>query len=224
MAEKRALFETAEDINLKLSQCVILKKDTPIYVKQYAGGNNLNNFRIFYTELPLFKRMRDWEEMFVSDSALDWKNLGTRLGYMNAGRHGNQREALFIQRTPARKTHQGLHNQNTKISPWTFDERWGFNGGNSLLDHHIKEDYFVDMMNGQYPSIQDCLKVFREFPKTASRAFHRFFAIRRPVVGPFYLQYKGQDVAWADDPEYRWKLGKEFDYLRETMEYNKIAV
>ncbi len=223
MAEKRQLFETAEDVNLKLSQCVILKNDQPIYVKQYCGGTNAENFEIYYTELPMFKRSRDYDTVRVKDPSLDWRSMSSRLGYMNAAR-ADQREALFVQRTPARKSFQGLHSSNTKVSPWSGDVSYGLEPGVSNLDYHIREDYFVEMMNGKYPTVKECIEHFKAFPKTLSRAFNKFFAIKRPSIGPFYLQYKQQDIAWSDDPTYKWKLGRNFEYLQETLEHNKIAV
>ncbi len=223
MAEARLLFETAEDVNQKLGNTVILQKGEPVYVKGVAEAvHNPKNLKIFVGDLPLFRTAKDFRKESLWDTSLDWKSISTKIGYCNASKH-DQKEALFIQRVPIRKSIQGLSGYNTKISHWSANPVFGNDVQSVSLDSLMRDDGFVEMFRNNYPDARTAGSCLIKDGTMISVAISRYFAIVSKQVGPFYLAYKGTEIGWSDDPTYRWKIGKTFEHLQETLEYNQIA-
>lgn len=219
---KEIMFETAEDVNTKLGGSVCLYKGEPIYVlHNYGSPHDPKNLKIEYVPLP-YKDSNTKLVCSVWDENLDYRSLSSRLGYLNATAYNNAYgEALYLSRTPIRKSCQGLSKSN--IIPVQFQEipEQALGKSHHYFESYIKDNSFIDTLHGKYPTINQISREFIAHTTWRSRAFDRQFSISRSRVGPFYLNYRGREIAWTDDL-YRFKLSKDFKYMEETLAHKSI--
>lgn len=221
------MFETAEDVQQKLGSTVILKKGHPIYVKGVASGGSTpkKDLMILYHELPLDGgRTSNWQECSVWDKELDWRGVSSLLGYCNLDYDKVYHDAINLKRMPIRKSVQGLSYQNTKVPRVRGMYDLGFEDRSVDFQRVvISKACFVDMILGKYPTLYEAVEILRKNKTFVGVAFNKNFAVIQKTLGPFYLEYKGKEVAWADDPLHKWRLGNDFSHLKETLEYSQIA-
>jgi hypothetical protein len=133
------------------------------------------------------------------------------LGMMN--RNGR---ALFLERSPERRTQQGLIRQMVECNPVTTDRS---RVGNNSLDSLVGPEFY-DCVKGNHPSAEECMEnMLDPNVENTSVACHRNFAIVRGPMDTFFLGYK-TDVVGIVPPTKRptVELGKKFAHLKEAVE------
>src|SRR3954466_7530757 len=107
------MFNTEQEINQKLQNCVIVYQDKPFYVHQAASSSAI--LGIFCNEALKTENLK---RVALKDKELDFQNIGERLGYVNLSKIGGKSfgESLYLMRQPVRRSHQGLHDSNMFVS------------------------------------------------------------------------------------------------------------
>lgn len=204
------MYDTVEEIQQKLVGCVLMYKARPVFV--VAGGLRAADpeakvFKLFISivntsDLPVMKTY----PVFLDDPDLDYRSLGSRLGYMNLTDYNGKpyNEAVYLMRQPKRSSQytQGLSKQNVYVI--------GCRGNGSpelpptgLLEFNEKiyakkSEELSRMLNGVYPSVAEVREMLSD-PTVISKAFSRIWAIQRDEVGPFNLLYKSIRVGYSED-------------------------
>jgi len=191
------VFDNARDANQYLNNTVCYWNGQPIYVERVDGDFMASGYL-----LPLTGRSVR-TQYDVRDPSFNCREY--RLGYMNSGRIG---QAVFLSRRPVRGISQGLCDNNISFI--------GANGRNREMSvtNAIREQGFVDMLIGQYPSRDEVLAKFED-PKVPSVALSPYVALKRHGVltNLHFLEYKGREISFSETPEFC--LPTEFEYLRE---------
>jgi hypothetical protein len=141
------------------------------------------------------------------------------LGMINKKEGEELVNCYFLERTPERRTHQGLTtasivNTKVELSSQKKKNSWGYRlyGGD-----------FVDCVTASHPSAAETLENMMD-PKNGNTAvaIHRNFAIIRGPLDTLFLGYKDEVVGFVPrsrSPEV--ELGTKFAHLRETLEETK---
>ena len=132
------------------------------------------------------------------------------LGMMN-----KDGRALFLERSPERRTQQGLIRQMVECT-LVSTERANRRGG---IDQLVGEEFY-DCVKGNHPSAEECMEnMLDPNVENVSVACHRNFAIVRGPMDTFFLGYK-TDVVGVVPPTKRptVELGKKFAHLKEAVE------
>lgn len=208
------MFDTEEDIQQKLACTVVLydKKPKMVHSASTKGGKP----GVMLTDLHGLNAV--WAP--ITDSLLDYKSLGGTLGYVNVVTD-DYSQAVYLTRMAVRKSIQGLSGANVSVPGLYPNYKTGAPGKNISWSLLLKNAAFENMVYGVYPKLSDMPGLFAGH--ATSVAFHRLFAAKLHRVGPFYLEYRGKDIAWSDTPD-AWNLSKNFFYLMETLEFNDIPV
>lgn len=214
------MYDTKEEFNQKLSGCVVLYKDKPVHIIEASGGQK--KIGLHFKDLRLNKidmapaDEKDW----------DFRTLGSRLGYTNVdlGKDSYQ-ESLYLTRVAVRQCSntQGLSYRNVKIPQLRGSVRLGLLRGplgwGSLMD----KPFFLDTLERKYPSLSAVSYNMRKNSRLCSQAFDPKFAVSRPDVGPFYLDYRGKNIGYSEDFD-KWKVSKDFRHLYETLEHIHLKI
>lgn len=214
------MFDTAEEANQKLRHSVVLLSKSPVFIQVAEGSKK--SVTLIFSELG----KKDIMKRCIWESDWNFRDLGSRLGYTNIDLgNGSYKEACYLSRMPVRQcsSTQGISQRNLYIPPLKGSSRLSLGPQQLVWQNVWNTGPFKDMFNGVYPDLPDIKKEFEKSPWLISKAFNKDFAIRRADVGPFYLQYKGRDVAHSDDL-HSWKVAKQFLYLRESLEYTNLKV
>lgn len=211
------MFETAEEMDLKVTNSVIGYGNEFIYVR---GANNMGK-KIRYVQLPLdatgvmanqIKGEVNWEH-----PALNYNVF--KLGYCNEERKGR---CMYLIRKPVRRMRQGLAADNV----YAYDPKYG----DYKVDftNLLYSKGFIDMLKGKYPTPEEALEILKEKVKNKKAngvkhvvAFHRHFAFSTSKLGLILVQYKGEDVAWGKSVK-DFNIPSQFMYLKEV--FNKVGV
>jgi hypothetical protein len=215
------MYETKEEFNQKLAGCIVLLNNTPVHILEAAGGTKA---KITLTCQNL--RAKTTDVVSASDPGWDFRSLGSRLGYTNVDfGEGSYRQAMYVTRMAIRQASrtQGLSQHNVKYDGLKADPNRNLQWYKPSWGQLYSQEYFLDTLERKYPSINDLRKVFEKDKTVTSKAFDPKFAISKPLIGPFYLEYRGKDIGYSDDM-FRWKIGDCYDYLRETLEHINIEV
>lgn len=128
---------------------------------------------------------------------------------------------LYLERQPTRKSEQGLTGSMVLGTALSINIRPGLNANptrSGPLDIWGKD--FLACVKGVYPTVQECLDNLRDpdVVNTAA-AFHRQFAFVRGPINSIYVSYKTETVGILQGEGLEaLALGREFAYLRETVE------
>lgn len=212
------MFDSAQDAKQKLESTVVLLDEVPIYVTNALDGDGPGKIRLRYASLPCEGRDFDDKQVEFSEERIDFRTLGSRLGYMNAISRSGHKQAIYTMRTPTRKTIQGLSRANLQFSH--FESTDQMPGNNCPWEDHFSKKHFSDMLKGEYPSMGSAYDRIEK--GWTAVAFNRHFALKHKTVGPIYLEYKGRDVAWTENLD-RFNLSPAFKHLGETLEFYGIA-
>lgn len=218
------MYDTRDEANQKLSGTIVLFKNNPVLIRESGGSNGSNGSKLTL----LFKYLRDGkaDEALIVDKGWEFRNLGPRIGYLNVDMgQGSYKEATYVTRMGVRASHntQGLSQKNLKFNSLKGSKRLGLSPQPITFANVSTQPYFLDMLEQKYPTVKDISTQFSKTSWLVSKAFDRQFAIRRDDVGPFYLQYRGKDVAHSEDFE-KWKVAPHYAYLQEQMEYSNLKV
>ena len=212
------MFDTAIDAAQKLKGTIILLNETPIWV---VGANDCGNLgktwvTLKYWTLPNMDKIPEVLECKLDEKHVDFRSLGSRLGYMNAIAPGGDTQAIFVSRMAKRQTVQGLNQTNISFNSFITEE----GKVEPLFHNFFKQPFFSDMLKGKYPSMKTATKLILDEAST-SVAFARWFAFKKKKVGPYYLEYKGKEIGWSPDLK-EINLSEAYTHLQETLEYYDI--
>jgi hypothetical protein len=191
------VFDNARDANQYLNNTVCYWNGQPIYIERVDGDFMASGYM-----LPLTGKTAQ-SRYDVRDPAFNCREY--RLGYMNSERLG---QAVFLSRRPVRGVSQGICDNNISFI--------GVNGrGREIsVGNSIRDQGFVDMLMGRYPSRDEVLTKFEDV-NVPSVALSSCVALKRHGVltNLHFLEYKGREISFSETPEFR--LPTEFEYLRE---------
>lgn len=211
------MFDSENEINQKLGNCIVLKDNRPLYV---IGANSSRAI------LGVFKDgTKEEARVNLNDPGLDFKNLGERLGYINLRSVGRRlvRETYYMMRQPIRRSIQGLHDNNIYISsPRNPESAIG-----SIQFHHVYQENGDELsctFRGQYSSLRDIERDFSKDSSLFSRAFSRDWAVERnKEIGPeFNLMYKMQKIGYSEDL-HNLRISPKFKMIERDLDKIKEA-
>jgi hypothetical protein len=219
------VYDTHEEATQKLGSTIVLFQGKPTYVIGGTGSKAKVSLKHYL--------VREDKEMSnpITDTNWEFRNLGSRLGYMNTrysmGKDNKEhyKEALFVSRVAVRASHatQGLSSRNLKYGQLKGSSTIGVPPQYIEWDTLRSLPSFCDTLEGIFPAFSDITKQFSTDALASSLAFHKNFAIRKHDIGPFYLEYKGKDVGYTEDFN-RWKFAEQYKYLQETLDDLKIQL
>lgn len=214
------MYDSAAEFNQKLSSCVVFKANRPVWIAEASGQGK----KILLT----FKDLRDQkmsQDLAFSDD-WDFRTLGSRLGYSNLdlGPESYQ-EALYLTRIAVRmcSNTQGLSQRNIKIPLFKGSSKLGLPRDGISWNSLHQSKAFLDTLERKYPSVEEVAKNMTKNKRLCSMAFDPKFAVSRPDVGPFYLDYRGKNIGYSEDFS-KWKIAPEYDHLHETLEHIQLKI
>lgn len=212
------MFDTLEECHQKLGGTIVLRDKKPFYVHSAVGPDRVQGWIV---------GTRDQGQVVVDVSALDFKSLGQKLGYLNATRYGQAiyNEATYLMKQAIRRSTQGLSEYNVYVSGFKGDDSPERPGTGQL---RFTSSFYTDnfegfqaMLDNKYPTVSEVRRMMED-RSIQSRAFHRWWAIERDPVGPFYFCYKNQRVGYTEDFS-RVVMQDRFRFLREDLRELKVA-
>lgn len=214
------MFDSGKDAFQKLGNTVILLNETPIYITGCEDGPK-DSVVLKYYKLPIEGAgTPELLSTTLDEKYVDFRSLGSRLGYINGVSPKGDKQAVFVSRMPKRLSVQGINSNNLM-----FQHFMDFTNNNKALSTDFKSLYktqgFSDMLKGAYPGRKQAAEKLLHDKSFTSLAFARWFAFVRKQVGPFYLEYKGKEVGWSSDLK-TVNLSKAYTHLQETLDYYDI--
>lgn len=214
------MYDTYQEAQQKLSRCIVLFHGETTYIRE-ASEHSTGRVRLHHR----FLRTNKDAANYIDEEGWDFRSLGKRLGYTNVqltlgyDPPREYKEAVYLRRVAVRQAHntQGLSEKNV---------RWNDLRGSYKLDLRPREfewasmidkPWFCDTLEEKYPTFDDVRDRFKSDKTLISLAFDKKFALRRHDIGPFYLEYRGQDIGYTDDFS-RWKIAEEYQYLTESLD------
>lgn len=183
----------------------------PMLVSQYGPqdprlGPALDKWMEEHKDAPVLRKM--------ANSPAFNKFRPFSLGMMNHDGH-----ASFLERSPERRTQQGLIRQmveETYVSVSSNKKRGAYQGG-------LAGPEFYDCVKGKHPSAEECMEnMLDPTVENTSVACHRNFAIIRGPMDTFFLGYKTDVVGFIPATKRPTvELGKKFTHLKEAVEETK---
>jgi len=182
------------DLSQIFSESILMYEKQPVYVRD-VDEDGLLDLEAFCSR----KRM----VVSPTDSGIDFTPIP--LGMCNA-----ESQAIFLSRIPKRQFKQGLCKQN--LLAWTLDGAPGHNDVDYIMNRGTTS--LSDTIRGQYPSIDEAVKMVTEGGKD-SVAFNRYFAIT--ADGEVF--YKKTRVGMYHVGESKFMFLKSQEYLAEVLDY-----
>lgn len=216
------MYDTREEFNQKLVGCVVMYGNTPVYLSDTSGKNGRDKIVLHFTNL----KDKTQGQAIASDPAWDFRSLGSRLGYANLNLgDGSYQQALFLSRIALRQSQkcQGLSRHNVRYSPLKGSARLNLPSTKLSFEQLQEMKGFLDTLERKYPTLTDVAGDMTKNPFLYSKAFNSRFAVNRPDVGPFYMEYRGKNIGYSED-FYRWKISPEFDHLKENLEHIQVNI
>lgn len=214
------MYTTKEEAHQKLSGCVCLFNGMSVLIDTASGnkGKVTLSYRV--------TRTGETRSNLITEDGWEFRNLGPRIGYANLDfGTGSYKEAAYLTRAAVRQAHstQGLSSKNVKIPKLRGSSKLGLAPlGISWTQVYLTPS-FADMVEQKYPCLEEVKNGFKKEPWLVSSAFSRQFAINKPDVGPFYIEYRGKNIGYSEDLD-KWRIDSEFDYLRETLEHIQLRI
>lgn len=192
------MYDNARDAASYLNNTVAFWDGSPIYIDRIEADFSIQGYKLPLTNNSMRENLGNCQ-----DKRFQCREF--RLGYIN----WSNGAAIYAERRPHRGVQQGLCDNNVVM----LDGR----GNPQSMSRAIREQGFVDMLLGKYPSPAEA-SAKMERGDVSSVAFERYLAVARHANfnNLRYLKYKGRDVSWSDNN--RFKLPDEFKYLREICE------
>lgn len=215
------MYETKDEFNQKLLQCVVLFNSNPVIIQE-ASGKTKEEIKLNYYNL----KSKKGDVALASESGWDFKSLGSRLGYTNVDfGEDNYRQALYLRRMAVRQASstQGLSQRNVKYDQLRADPVLNLGAYKLSWSQVTNGDFFINTLERKFPSLRDLRDFFRKTSGFTSRAFNERFAVSKANIGPFYLEYRGDNIGYSDDLD-RFKIGDEYAYLVESLEHIGVRI
>lgn len=240
-------YENLPEALKRLWQTVVLYDGEPFYIRAICAHRDDGIFRVYMHPLGTEGYCRLLEKYHREDIGLgheldQWletdegrrsqiirKRLDSRkfnrfrpfpLGMCNfAGR------AYYLERTPNRKTEQGLIPSmvlETPVTCSTSNQPVGGISGPRNVD--LWSNWFRLCVKGEYPDPDTCLQALLDPDVTnESAAFHREFALVRGPLNMLFLAYQQEVIGLLPNSDFSLiHLGKNQGYLREVVEELKL--
>lgn len=152
MSLKGDKYETTEEVKFRLEHTIVLYDNSPVYITNIATPRGTADdedsiARVYFYELPLIRGEDKEIRKYLSSKKFDLSPF--KMGYMNT-----DRGVCYVSRTPIRQNRQGLCAGNTKIV-----DHMGLNCNFMNFNSLIKEQGFVDMVLGKYPSFKQATEI-----------------------------------------------------------------
>jgi len=202
------MYDTKEEARQKLVGTVVIYDNCPVYVD--AAGGNKNHVWLQFRRLPL-DRGPESDKRDISDPRWDFRNLGSRLGYIMMGVPSSEVwDSVYTSRVPIRASRQGLDKKTVKVLGVTsYPFAW---------EHILCQEGIVQTMQNLFPSSQEAFdKLVSSGNMIRSVPIGRRLAIMYDLVSPPVLLYRGDRVAYTDNG-LKFKLAAHKQYLREELE------
>lgn len=213
------MYKTKAEFDQKLSSCVVFFKKSPVLIIEAVGPDS--DLKLKYKDLKTGRV----EETPIG-VGWDFRTMGSRLGYTNVDLGpGSYQQSLYLTRVAVRNcsSTQGLSSRNVRIPMFKPSERLGYGVNKIGWGQMTESKFFYDTLERSYPSLQTVSNEMQKNEHLVSKAFDPKFAINRPDVGPFYLEYRGKNIGYSEDLE-QFKVGKEFEHLYESLEHIKLKI
>lgn len=198
------MYDNAQDAQRYLGGTVVYWKGEPHYVDECRGLRD-GTIEACLSPLPGPNHVA---AIRVNIADPDFNCMKYKLGYVNM-RGGT---VAYVSRRPARIQSQGLCGANLSV----LIQNNPHMGGRAGFANLIGDPGFVDTLKGKYPSIKEARERLLSDKTVRAVAFDPRFCIKRhrQFNNLFFLNYKGDDVAYSDCAEF--SLPSEFQYLFET--------
>lgn len=201
-------FDNARDANQYLAGTVCYWGESPFFVDHVD-----ETFQAHGYLLPLTNNSAV-QLVDCNDRRFNCREY--KLGYMNSA----EGSAYYVSRLPARHVQQGIAGTNTlflRAGDAIPARRDRFGGRGYGMQEAIRDQGFVDMLQGRYPPAEE---VARRLVEGGARsvAVSRFLAIKRhpQFKNLNFLEYKGREVSYSETLAF--DLPEEFVYLRELCQ------
>lgn len=199
-----AQFDNLEDVHSKFSGTIVIYDGKAARVNSVHKhvddeGNQTDEFRLSIS----YYQSRNSKAIPLDDPKLNYKEYS--IGYVNGGSI-----ASWWFRKPQRQYYQGLRGSQMG---------WRTSAPNAMP--HSNFDFakpFVAMLEGNYPSMQECEAMLRA-GNMSIIAFHRDFAISYDKIHEdFILEYRGMKVGNSVDHSLKqFKILPEARHLKEAI-------
>jgi hypothetical protein len=144
-------------------------------------------------------------EVSQTDPKLDLTS--PRLGMINT----KDGSVLFAERTPLRRSAQGLNNNNLNVRPLP-----GLQRPSTRVELRFWPE-LAQTIRGEYPPYDEALMSLFGYPGHSARAFSRDFAVSKEDLDLVFLTYRMQKIAWSADGR-AYTLNRGMEFAREQLE------
>ena len=209
------MYESVEETEKRLSRCVVMYNDEPIYVDG-AKKTNEGKIGLKVRNLPTWRPRQVMVRL--DDPMLNFNKF--KLGYVNGAKI-----SVLFERMPVRRYKQGLTYENCRCNvPVELDFYEDYDYDLPAFDNIIRTAGFHKMMKGNYPSYRQALDEMHKKDEVRDRAFHRLFSINKDKTGLLLLHYKGERVGMVSPDNGDMMLGPNFSYLTDTFKRHGVNI
>lgn len=244
MASYQNFYETLAEAEMRLTNTVVLYDDEPYYVLAVTNHKNDGIFRVYLDWLgndngPVHRKDGNIPTLNYGqghpntgpamDAYIDPKPEGygvirkmanspsfNKFRPFPLGMCNVEGSCWYAERRPTRHAQQGLTSdmiQQSRVG--TVSSGLSRSRGVTIYDRS-----FYDMVKGNYPTPDECLKNLLD-PSITNTAvgFHRLFALVRGPMDLLFLVYKEDVVGFLPNYDFSLlKMGKKTGHLREMVE------
>lgn len=213
-------YETLEEADRRLRGTVVLYDDAPVYISSVEAAPRESKdeiFRVYAVPLPR-DPTRDIHDSsyrkFISSGKFDFAPF--KMGFMNS-KHGS----FFLQRLPVRQGYkQGLANGSLTLERIGPPDKRAYTPAFADL---LADPAFADMILNKYPDFKQVMETLRAKVKPCEAATRCFAVSHEPDIDLSIAYHKTKRVGIITDDN-RLRLSKQFHFLKEEMEENRIPL
>lgn len=198
-----AVLDILEDVNQKFTGTVVMYDKKAVVVKSVSQDPENPGQFILHTAIP---QARETVLIHLLDPALNYQRFD--IGYANGGMYSG-----WWYRKPNKQWSQGLkaNQMGWKVST----------PGGTPHDNFSFSKPFIKMLEGVYPSIEECKKtLMNKNEGIVTTAFHKDFALSfDDLHEDFLLEYHGIRIGTSMDKELKqFKIKSEARHLIEALQ------
>lgn len=186
------LYDNYDYACSRLRDTVIMKGGEPVFIHDISP-----DFDVVFTALGGGE-----EGNCILDTDEGFSLRLPPLGYLNV--EGGEKISKFAKRAAVRRWKQGLYHRDLIMGT-----------RQNIPREIIRSSAMRNMLLNIYPTKEEAFESLQN-ARRGGVAFSKNFSIEKKELGNFMLRYKGVDVGFADDLDF--KLGKGFEYLQESLE------
>lgn len=208
-------YDNVGDANAKLVGTLAYYDNKGIYIQEVLIGTPTAPGGSTIVVVFSYPGSKKTGSCMLDDSKLRYMQYN--IGYVN--HRGN---SAWFYRMPVRQYRQGLRGDQlgsrdeTNLAR-TVNIRFG--------DIARQTTAFTDMIENNYPGIEEVVKQLEEHPEYVKMAFHRNFAMYRDKFRKDYvIEYKGQPIGFKADIDGPCQMTDDFVFLREELQRAGIKV